>query len=250
MRDSPMHLDEGQLQRALHRELRASEALEVSQHLRECDSCRRQLAEARSDETKVFDLLKVLDHAPRPVDVHALMAPSAVAYRVPQMRWAAALFLAVGLAGVAFAMPGSPLRQWLSDVGARVSRQAPGRPLLAPKAAPVAADTMGVAVVPGGLLLVEFVSPQAEGSVRVRLTDDAVVELHTLRGVASFESSEGRLLVQNPGALASYDLLVPRSARRVEVRLGAERLFLKDGARIVTGTSADGADWYVISLRR
>src|SRR5918995_1770224 len=102
-----MHLDEEQVQRALHRELRPDARSAVDDHLSTCPECRSKLLQAESEESWVLERLSTLDHVPPPVTVGSVMARARRS--AAWTRLAAGIILALGAAGVAYAAPGSPL---------------------------------------------------------------------------------------------------------------------------------------------
>jgi hypothetical protein len=241
-----MHLDEEQLERLLHGELSAGASRDAGDHLAACNECRERLVVAERDEGEIFALLRQVDH-PLPA-VH----PEAVAARARGVglvwgRWAAGILLVLGAAGAAYAVPGSPIRQWIRSAavwisrGDRVSpapRQAETRPALAG----------GIAAVPGRNYVIAFRSPEPGGQARVSLTDGAEVTVRAPSGAARFTSAADRLLIDNQGSGATFEIQIPRSAQRVEIRIAGKRIFLKQGERVAAPHSADLEGKYVIGL--
>jgi hypothetical protein len=109
-----MHLNEEQIQRFLHDELDARSKETLSQHVAGCESCARLLAEAQREEDAVFDLLGHVDHPAPRVDAGSF-APKRGALAAWE-RWAAVIVVVTALGGVAYAIPGSPLRAWVEHV--------------------------------------------------------------------------------------------------------------------------------------
>lgn len=64
----------------------------------------------------------------------------------------------------------------------------------------------------------------------------------------AFTAGEDLLTIDNESSHADFTIAIPRHARWVEIRIGEDRVFLKDGARIVTDHAAPGVDSYVIPL--
>ncbi len=118
-----MHLTEEQVQRALHGE--APDA-SLEEHLATCAACRQALARAAADEAGILALLGSLDAEPPALSADTIAAlargrrPARAGFR-----WAAALLLASGLAEVAYAVPGSPVRRWVSEFLGSASIPAP-----------------------------------------------------------------------------------------------------------------------------
>ncbi len=244
-----MHLDEEQVQRFLHGELTPPVETAVGEHLAACPDCRGRLAEAEREENQVYALLRHVDHPPPRVDARAVIARA----RAPDLgwgRWAAGILLALGFAGAAYAAPGSPLPAWVEAVvewmGGRPDRSPvapapPQTPLLDPGVA-------GIAVAPGRELVILFTSPQAEGSAHVSLTDGAEVVVRAPINAATFTSDVDRLVIDNQGSAATFEIQIPRGAPRVEIRVGGDRIFLKEGPRVATAKSADTRGPYLLRL--
>ena len=236
-----MHLDEEQVQRLLHGELAPEVAPVVREHLAQCEECRARAAESRREEEEVHALLSRLDDPPPGLDARAV-ARQARMRPLPRERhwerWAAGILVALGASGVSYAIPGSPVPAWVKAavdwVGGRTGRSpsAAGgstspEPLPTPPPAPPAA---GIAVAPGRELVVTFTS--ARGQARVSLTSGDQVVVRAPAGAAGFTSHVDRLIIDNMGS-ATFDIEIPRSARRVEIRVGDRRLLLVESGRIL-----------------
>lgn len=217
-----MHLDEEQVQRLLHRELAPPLETAVREHLAECIECRGRVAQAEREEDEVHALLRHLDHPAPRVDPHAVAA-RARARGVRWVRWAAGIVVALGLAGAAYAAPGSPLPAWVEAVvrwveGGSAEVPDPG--------------VAGIAVAPGRELVILFTSAQPEGQAEVSLTDGAEVVVRAPIGAATFTSDVDRLVIDNQGSPATFEIQIPRTAPRVEIRVAGDRIFLKEGSRV------------------
>lgn len=237
------HLDDEQVQRFLHQEYTAQPG-SLLRHLEVCGECRAGLTGAQREEDEVLALLAQADHAPPNIEV-AVVVARARRRRVIWIRWAAGGLLAVGLAGAVAA--GSPVRGWMSALAARSTRT-PG-PEVVPSA-PVAAVSPigGIAVVPGASFVVLFQDAQRVGEARVVVTDGTELVVRARSGAATFTSSSDRLVVDNRGSTADFDITIPSGAIRVEIRIGDRRVFVKDGTRITTVAPASGL--YRIGLTR
>ncbi len=224
-----MHLDEELVQRLLHGELAPAAETPVREHLAECPDCRARVVAAGRAERTVHTLLAHLDHPPPRVDAGTLAA-RARARSPGWLRWAAGILLVAGLAGAAYAAPGSPVRGWVQAALQRIG----GGPVAVPEAPgpaePLEVGPSGIAVAPGAGLLILFTSRQAEGEARVTLTDDAQVMVRALTGAVIFTSDVDRLVVENRGSSATFEIQIPRRAPRVEIRVDGIRMFLKDGS--------------------
>jgi hypothetical protein len=229
-----MHLDQEQIERLLHGELTAPMQNALHEHMTRCAACRSRVVQAEQEQAQLNDLLRHLDHSLAPPDAAAMVATARTASaRLPApdatsaqtwTRWAAGLALTVGIAGAVYAAPG-----WLARLNAR--NNTPDPPAAAPPVEPQQ-DAGGLIVTPGIRLSIQFEHEQLEGSALVALTDGRDVVVRVLEGSASFESDEHRLSISNRGSQARFEILLPRTAPWLEIRAGARRLFLKEGARI------------------
>lgn len=219
-----MHLDEEQIRRLVHGELAPPMEASARAHLTGCAGCRGRVAVARRAEDEVHALLRHLDHAPPRIDAHAVVA-RASAHRFGWTRWAAGIVLALGVAGAAYAAPGSPLPAWVQAVAQWMG----GGPAQSPDPE---GGVAGIAVAPGRELLILFTSFQTEGQAQVSLTDGVEVVVRASSGAAVFTSGVDRLVIDNGGSTATFGIEIPRAAPRVEIRVGDARVFLKEGSRV------------------
>ena len=223
-----IHLDDEQVQRFLHDELTPTAAASLKHHLATCGQCQHRITDEGREEEQLFGLLGRVDHPAPTIEVSAVMP------RLPTQpfltRWAAVGLLGVCLAGAAYAIPGSPVQDWLRALVTRAT-PAPERPVV-PRPLPETPAGGGVAVPPGGNFEVRFLSVQPTGEIRVTLTngDDLVVQA---RGEgAQFTSSADRLVIDNRRSAGDFDIVIPNAALRVEIRIGDRRVLLKDRSRI------------------
>ena len=242
-----MHLDEDQVQRLIHDELASPRAAEAQQHLAACDVCRERIAIARREEAEVFALLGAVDGPVPSVDVAAIERRAGT-LGTRGLSWAAGIVVALGIAGVAYAAPGSPLQRWMSTLADWLRADSQQTQTSAARPLPSSA-LAGVAVAPGQRLVIAFTSTQTAGDVRVRLTDSAYVVVQAPSRSVIFTSDSDRLIVDNRAGLGTFEIHIPRSAPRVEIVVGDTRRFLKEGGRVVADVPADTAAVYVIPLR-
>jgi hypothetical protein len=260
-----MHIDEERIQRLLHGELsRAGEAT-AREHVAGCAACRERLAEAQGEENEIHALLRALDGPEPRIDVESVVhradAPDSHRHRGPAprpgrgrggrhrsaIRWGAGILLAAIVAGAAYAVPGSPLPVWVHAVVQWIGRSRPSPPGPAP-ARDRDPDVAGVTVVPGRELVILFTSPQSKGHARVSLTDEAEVAVRAASGAASFTSEVDRLVIGNAGSSAAFEILIPRAAPRIEIRVGGRRIFVKQGDHVITAASPDARGAYLLPL--
>jgi hypothetical protein len=196
-----------------------------------------------TDDDRIDVLLRVLDH-PVP-DVTAEAIARRASRRGLPLRWAAGVLLALGAAGAAFALPGSPLHRWV--VGLAEDRSGgPGAPRT-PVPSQEDRGSAGIAVDPGQTLLVVFEGPRT-GDVRVTLDDREDLVVRALAGTASFTSENTRLVIGSRDSTGSFSIRIPRAAPRVEIRVRESRLFLKEHERVVSAVTPDSSGVYALRL--
>ncbi|HEY3156681.1 MAG TPA: hypothetical protein VGK76_08675 [Candidatus Eisenbacteria bacterium] len=162
------------------------------------------------------------------------------------MRRVAAILIVVGIAGAAYAVPGSPVRKWVHAIAQKMG----GRPGRTPGPAPGESPAIGsgISVLPEEKLLILFKSAQGDGQVFVSLTDGPEVQIHAPTGAASFTSSTDQLLIDVQDPSATFEVQIPRSAPWVEIQTGTGRVFLKEGQRVTTSRSKDAVGGYLFRL--
>jgi hypothetical protein len=244
-----MHVDADDIQRALHGELPRDRAQLVKGHLNGCDDCAAAFAAAEREEAELYGRLAALDHAPPELDASAVfgLAEEAAAGRFGRaawMRWAAGIVLGLGVAGVAYAAPGSPLREWIAELAG--SGDPP--PELPAPSAPEAAGGGGVGLAPGDRLRIELSGITAGAAVRALFTDAAELRAGGGSGQVTFTLAPGRLLV-GPVGTDTIQLEIPRTAPLVEILSdGREVAVAELGALQVDGASMDGPGPFVLPL--
>lgn len=237
-----MHLDAERVQRILHDELNAGDAAEARAHVETCATCRAAVDEARVEEREVFALLGSLDHAP---PAFALAAVRVTPRRQWPLRWAAGITLACVAAGTAFALPGSPLRSWVSAIVARINGSG-GRDATSPEPlGPIerVRELAGVIVDPGDRFRIDvIVEPGADGSstgalgeIVVALRAAAEVRVQSPAGSAVFDTREDRLVIRTHGTAAVLEIEIPQHAPLVEIYVAGRRWMLVQGGRVSAG---------------
>jgi len=242
-----MHLDEELVQRLLHGELGRPAETSARDHLVSCDDCRGRVADAEREESEVLQLLRHLDHPAPQVDPEEVVARG----RSPYFGWgrrAAAILLGLGLAGVAYAAPGSPVRGWVRAVADWVDGR-PTRPTATPGSTQATDPAVpGIAVSPGRRLVILFPSPPAKAEALVSLTDGADVVVRAVTGEASFSSEVDRLVIESRDSAATFEIQIPRSAPWVEIRAAGSRIFLKQGPRVTSEKPPAPGGTYILPL--
>lgn len=222
------HLDEAML--LALRDGEAAEGREAAErHLAECETCRNALAEVGSRREAIAQALAGLDE---PIDVPSAReavrarlgghghARGAVVLRSLRRAAVAALFL--GAAGAAYAMPGSPLRAWLSHLG---GEGAPAQTPSAPAAATQSrmAET-GVHIdVGAGPVTIVLDGARAGTEIRVTLVSGTTAAVTATRGT-HFTTAAGRIeAVVAPGIVR---VRLPRDARPASIEVSG-RVYLR-----------------------
>jgi anti-sigma factor RsiW len=228
-----VHLTDEQVQRFVDGELPQEDRLQLEKHLAPCAECRERLAAARQGAEEVLARLRILDHP-----VPRLSAETVIRLARPRQpgfgRWAAAILLSFGLAGVAYATPGSPLPRWINTLSAWISSDSdPSPDPTVPPPAPVPGSA-GIAVLPGEKLAILFQLDAAGGSARISLTDGSEVVVRAESGAAGFTAGDDQLVIVGQADTTSFEVEIPRSAPRVEILLRGTRVFLKAGDRVTT----------------
>lgn len=223
-----MHLDEERIERLAHDQLSGSERAAALEHIAACGDCRRLFDAARRESGEVAAMLGLLDSPAPAIDARSIAAKAQAVRRGGYWRWAAGVALAVGIAGVAYAWPGSPFRDWLHRAfdGARVGARGL-KP--APPMAGLDESSAGIAVIPGDDFLIRFTD--SVGFVRVMLVEGEEIAVRASVAATVFTSDENRILIDNRVTSSTFEIQIPRTAPRVEIRTADRRIFLKEGSR-------------------
>lgn len=209
----------------------------------------------RSDEMDdLHGLLAAIDHPVPPLSAAAVVALAEARTRTRMharrtaLRWAAAVLLSAGVAGVAVAAPGSPVLRWLTELVQRVSGR---REMRAPAPAAQgeeAGGMAGIAVLPGDSFTVTFTAPGAGGVVLVSFHERAEILARARPGAARFTTEPDRLLIEPRAAGDTFALEIPLTAARVELRAGGARLLVVERGRVSPASAADSLGRYVVRL--
>jgi hypothetical protein len=195
----------------------------------------------------VLERLGRVDHAPPPVAVEAIVGRGR-ARAAGWGRLAAGMFLALAAVGVAYAAPGSPFRGVLQRIVEWVGGSKP--PTGAAPSAETNAGQAGIAVPPGDRLTIAFAVEQSGGTATVSLTDGSDVVVRALGGTTTFTSEVDRLTIEHRGVPGRFDILIPRGAHSVEIRVGGRRSFLTEASRVETEYPSDAEGRYLVPLSR
>jgi anti-sigma factor RsiW len=236
-----MHLDEERLQRMLHDELSPTAREVAVVHLESCDGCRARLDHATRLESRIFGALETIDTPPplRLLTVH----PQA-RRRGPWYRRLIAVSV-LGIAGIAYAAPRSPLRSFVDRVTRRPSATRKPDSLIARQGQ----STSGIALAPGPRLEIEIDRVTESDIVTVAIvdrTDEDAVVLRAVGGRPAFQTSADRVIVKNVDGVGALTIDIPRTAAHVEIRVGPTRLFVKDGLDVITSIRPDAKGRYAL----
>jgi len=221
------HLDEAVL--PAFRDGRAGDDRAAAErHLAACSGCREALEAARARQSGVASALAGLDEA---FDIDA--AREAVRTRLAAgrsvgpkparrtLRRAAAVVLFFGVGGAAYAMPGSPLRPWLSHLRGGQSTESLSRPRTRPL---TSTGETGVHLdVQDGPLRIVLNGVAAGTEIEVRLVDGATASVTAPRGTR-FTTSGGR--IEATTAPGTVHVELPRGVRPASVDADA-RTYLR-----------------------
>lgn len=244
MRNGSVHLDVETLERSLHDELEPGREVSIRDHLASCSDCARRLAEAQSQERRLFALLNELDHDP------PLSGPGAILENVHRRTArpsliAACLALLVAGAGIVYAIPGSPVREWVRGILAGDRSETGSAATMGDRG-----GLSGIAVEPTYPFEIRFTAVQETGRIRVVLASGSDVEVRVEGEPVGLESQADRLVISNLGSRASYEIVVPESAPQVRVRVGSRVVLVKDGEDVRSLVPSDSAGGYLIDLSR
>ena len=247
-----MHLDDLTIQRLYDGELEALDESTAQSHLMDCVPCANRAEDARGERRQIQALLGTLDGPSRRIDLATIFAradstPRWTLDRFAGLRKAAAVLLVVGLAGVVYALPGSPVRTWVRGVVRTMTPKPRPEP---DRARPP--QEAGISILPEERLVILFRLGAARGNglASLSLTDGSEVQVHAPPGAATYSSVPGRLEIEVRDLAAPFVVQVPRSAPWVEIRVDETSLFLKDRTRITTSSPAGPGDRYILPLER
>jgi hypothetical protein len=208
--------------------------------------------DGRQDD--IHELLASLDHPVPSMSATAIAAlaetraRASAARRRTALRWAAAVLLTVGAAGVAVAAPGSPILRWVTALVAPM-RGRGDRPSATPAAQGDGHTRMaGIAVLPGDRFTVVFTAAPAGGLALVSFGEREEILVQARPGAARFTTEPDRLRIEARSATDTFAIEIPRTAARVEVRAGGTRLLVAELGRVFPALVPDSLGRYQVSL--
>lgn len=216
------HLPDDELLRYLDGELDAADRGRVERHLEGCPDCRREVASLRRTSERLSEDLERAGLPEALREFEPTRSPPGSGTRRGIVAAAATVLLLVAAAGLA-AVPGSPLRAWLSESLAEVSAWLVDDP------EPAEAAAAGLAVEPhDGAVVVAVDGAERGATVRVRIVNGAYAAVWA-RG-ARYHTAAGRVDVREP--TGDIRVQLPRSAVRVELRIDGEPVFVRAGGSV------------------
>lgn len=193
------------------------------------------------DDTELDGLLGSLDHEVPTITAEDVIT-RARRSRLGPARIALGVALAIGLAGVAYALPGSPVRSWVDSVLDRIGENGGIGSVDHPPPRSSGERGAGIVFDPAEPLSVETASGSS-GYLRIAITEEEQLVAQMVSGQARFTSDPEGLRVDLL-APDTFELRVPRSASSVVVTAGGRRVFIKQGADISTSMEADSEGRY------
>jgi len=234
---SMAHPTEGAWRALIDGELTVEEAAELRRHAAACATCAVRLSETQQSAQATDRLLDRLGAPTLSLDISTVVQSARQSSRRRAGLIAAGISLLV--VSVAGATVGRPVvRALVERVRALVHPAAPE-----PTSAPFD-QSRGVAIVPGSETRIVFDSVQTAGVLRLSLADTAELVIRSDSQVI-YRVSDSGIIVHNGGSRASYDLLIPRDARFVQVLVGNAVLFEKFRDQVGTRVRPDTAGRYL-----
>jgi hypothetical protein len=237
------HPTDGELLALLDGELPELEQRQVLRHTAECPGCTERLAVIRQASQATGALLELLS-PPEPV-----LALAEVTHRARRARMRRSGLIAAAVTLLVAATAGATVgRPYVRAVAARIWAAVHPRASVPASPNRPPADNAGVAVVPGLVAEIAFDTSQYSGALRVRLADSVELSIRSDAPV-SYRVRPGGIDVHNRGSTASFDVLIPRAAPYVRIRVAGRVVLEKVGPRGVVGATPDSAGRYVLSMR-
>ncbi|NIN71019.1 MAG: hypothetical protein GTO46_03595, partial [Gemmatimonadetes bacterium] len=106
----------------------------------------------------------------------------------------------------------------------------------------------GLSLVPTGEFELVFEAVQDAGTVEVSLTDESELAVRSIGGQPRYSVAPNQVRIDNAGSTADYEVLLPRSARHVRIRVGDSVVFTQQDGSIMTTAVPDAAGRYVLEL--
>lgn len=252
-----MHASDDILLAFLDREVEAGERYEIGEHLDRCEACAARLAELRAASHHTREALEALDVGPPWSGMPARLADAASgeaeaesirpiatapstrrARRLSGRAMAVAASLVLLLAAGAWAIPGSPIRDWLSRSAAVVAE------LFGSGGAETAVvgtqddAGSGVFVEPlNGEVRVSVHGPDAGALVRISVTDAAHASVRATGG--RYRVGPGSIEILEPSGEIAIE--IPRATSEARVEIDGHVVVRKQGEDLYMTAAADSS---------
>jgi hypothetical protein len=193
--------------------------------------------------------LDALDAPVRNVSVDAIIREARSRTRQRQLRLAAAAVVMLTAVAVA-ALPGSPVRRWLTAAARSITSQEHEQ-LVAPRdSVPKRAqgEMRGVSTEIGTSTQISFSDLQQSGDIVVRLIPESQLRIRSPEFPSSYSLRAGNITVRNPGSRASYDIEVSERSE-IRVVVAGRVVFRRLNGAVLVGPQARADGAYVLSFQ-
>lgn len=241
-----MHLDDERIERLQSGESPEWEERVSLDHLADCSTCASAFEAARREDRGIAELLSVLDHPVPHVDPDELVLRARRG--VVRLELVAASVALLVLAGAAFALPGSPVRSWVSGAFGG-PRETAGVPAGWEQGGAFERPPSGVSVLPGRDFELVFETAQDSGVIRISLSDQAEMTIHSDSGDIGYSVEPQGVTVLNSGSVANYQLVLPEGAESIRIRVDDTIIFYRREGAIETSAAQNAPGRYVVEFR-
>lgn len=238
------HVEQGELQTYLDSEGTLSLRAQIETHLKNCEACTRELNELRAAASLFATAMHGADaQAPTFTAYAAVSAARAVGkpkrFAFSRAMLSRAAVMLIGFAALASAaIPGSPVRGWITtawraigiapDVATVDEAPAAGRPAIVPATDP-ATEPASLSIQPvDGRVRVTLLNVDAATTIRIRTVDGdrAVIQATGPAARARFRTGPGSAELIGVGK-GEITIDLPRNARDARVEVDGKVLFPK-----------------------
>ena len=233
-----MHPPDGDLRALLDGELGDAPRQNVVRHTASCATCYSRLLELERDVETTYELLGLLTPPPSALTLTEVARHAAPGPRRGSLIAATITLVILASAGAVAAAP---------FIRSFVSRVFHSRPSSVPQQSGGAPGQTAIALAPAAVTDIRFAVAQPDGALRVSLTDSTELVIRSSTAV-SYRVFPGGLAVEN-GGTPSFDILLPRSAPRVNIVVAGHVVLEKVGPRVLAAVAPDGAGRYLLPVR-
>lgn len=229
------HLTDGDLVRMLDGQAAAAERDDVLDHVSVCDACAERMESIRQRAEEFSQQVRLLDDGPDQMTRARARQAFRQAQRSRSRTWANAGWLRVAAAVLVVLLAGAtvdPLRAWVAEQWQAVSGDSVER--IAERTAlpgePVRRGSMVRFQPPAGVFNLEIAEPQAEGTIQISVRDVPMATLEIIRpeGESIMQLPSGLQVENREDSRASYEIILPRDTRLVQIFAGGRPIALID----------------------